>query len=110
MADGLLNIALGAGIAPEDVKAIADAIDPDELTKLILDLSNIYSPSTGEAEASAFVHAWMEREGFRPLSVGAVPHHSLERCGGCRWAVPSAALCCARPPDGVDGLRLPAGA
>lgn len=74
MADGLLDAALGAGIAPEDVKAIADAIDIEELKTLILDLANIYSPSTGEAEASAFVHDWMEREGFRPLSVGAVPH------------------------------------
>ncbi|MBY9067225.1 peptidase M20 [Hyphomonas sp. WL0036] len=74
MADGLLETAIGAGISPEDVKAISDAIDIEELTKLVLDLSNIYSPSTGEAEASAFVHEWMSREGFRPLSVGAVPH------------------------------------
>ena len=74
MADGITKPSMLSAFSDEDVKAISDAIDISELTGLILDLSNIYSPSTGEAEASAFVHAWMEREGFKPLSVGAVPH------------------------------------
>ena len=74
MADGLSEAKLASGITPEDVKAISEAIDIEELTQLILDLANIYSPSTGEAEAAEFVRQWMDREGFEPFTVGAVPH------------------------------------
>ena len=60
-------------ITSADRDAVAAAIDKDELVALILELANIYSPSTKEAEAAAYVHAWMDREGFAPRSVGATP-------------------------------------
>ena len=63
----------GAEVSAADRDAIAAAIDADELVALILELANIYSPSTKEAEAAAYVRAWMEREGFWPRCVGATP-------------------------------------
>ena len=74
MAEGTSDLLLNAGVSAEDVKAISDAIDMEELTRLILELSNIYSPSTCEAESAEFVRKWMETEGFNPFTVGAVPH------------------------------------
>ena len=72
-------------ISAADKAMIAAAIDRDELVKLVLDLSNIHSPSTQEAEAAAFVYDWMEREGFNPRSVGATPERPniIGEFGGC---------------------------
>ncbi|MEZ5937952.1 MAG: peptidase M20 [Hyphomonadaceae bacterium] len=60
-------------ISKDDVEAIKAAIDKEELTTLVLELSNIYSPSTKEKMAADYVHDWMAREGFNPRAVGATP-------------------------------------
>jgi len=55
----------------EDLKKkVLDLIDPEDLTKLVLDLGNIKSPFLFEREAGQFVYDWMEREGFTPKKVG----------------------------------------
>lgn len=61
-------------VAPALRDAIAAAIDPDELTALILELANIPSYQSHEEQAGRFVFDWMQREGFRPRKVAAVPH------------------------------------
>ncbi len=73
MADGGAAAGMADMVDPADREAIAAAIDREELTRLVLELSNIYSPSTGEAEAAAYVRDWMAREGFNPRTVGATP-------------------------------------
>lgn len=60
-------------VTAEERDAIAAAIDTDELVTLALTLGNIPSPSRSEAASAAFVHDWMDREGFRPRRVGATP-------------------------------------
>lgn len=60
-------------ISREDKARIEDAIDADELTHLALELGNIPSRSGEEAAAAGYVFDWMQREGFRPRSVGATP-------------------------------------
>jgi len=78
MADGAFPL---AGPAPHTVsdadrKAIIDAIDVEELTALALDLGNIPSPAGHELAAGNFVYDWMDREGFNPRKVGAVPERN----------------------------------
>lgn len=53
--------------------AIIDAIDRDELVRLVLDLCNIPSPMGSGAEAGRFVYDWMAREGFSPRKAGLIP-------------------------------------
>ena len=60
-------------VTEADRAALAAAIDVEELTELALTLGNIPSPSRSEAKAAAFVHDWMEAEGFSPRKVGATP-------------------------------------
>lgn len=50
------------------------ALDPAELQALVLELSNIPSGQGQEAESGDYVFKWMQREGFRPRKVAAVPH------------------------------------
>ncbi len=50
------------------------ALDPDELRALVLELSAIPSGQGQEAEAGEYVFRWMDREGFAPRRVAAVPH------------------------------------
>lgn len=45
-------------------------IDEQELTDLILALSNIHSPFPYEKEAGDYVYDWMKKEGFNPKRVG----------------------------------------
>lgn len=49
-------------------------LDPDALQSLVLELSNIPSPQGMEARAGEYVFDWMQREGFGPRRVAAVPH------------------------------------
>jgi acetylornithine deacetylase/succinyl-diaminopimelate desuccinylase-like protein len=78
MADGAFPL---AGPAPHTVsdadrQALIDAIDVEELTALALDLGNIPSPAGHELAAGNFVYDWMDREGFNPRKVGAVPERN----------------------------------
>jgi acetylornithine deacetylase/succinyl-diaminopimelate desuccinylase-like protein len=78
MADGAFPL---AGPAPHTVsdadrQALIDAIDVEELTNLALELGNIPSPAGHELMAGNFVYDWMEREGFNPRKVGAVPERN----------------------------------
>lgn len=49
---------------------VLDCIDEQELTDLILALSNIPSPFPYEKEAGDYVYEWMKAEGFRPRRIG----------------------------------------
>jgi acetylornithine deacetylase/succinyl-diaminopimelate desuccinylase-like protein len=55
--------------ANETVCAAIDAMR-DDLTKLGLDLGNIYAPTGLEEAAGNYVYEWMERNGFGPERVG----------------------------------------
>lgn len=55
----------------QDLKAISDAIDLNELIELALTLGNIPSQSRHEENAAQFVFDWMDKEGFRPRKCGA---------------------------------------
>ncbi len=59
-------------------------LDPAELERLVLELSRIPAPQGCEAEAGEFVFSWMDREGFAPRRVAAVPHrfNVVGRYGG----------------------------
>ncbi|MDH1866518.1 hypothetical protein N5D83_06765 [Pseudomonas chengduensis] len=61
-------------VSAEEKSAICAAIDQNELVDLALTLGNIPSRSGYEAEAAGYVYQWMEKEGFTPRSVAAVPH------------------------------------
>jgi len=50
------------------------ALDVGALQALVLELSNIPSAQGREEAAGNYVFAWMQREGFMPRKVAAVPH------------------------------------
>ena len=60
--------------AEDALARIEAALDRDELCDLVLTLSNIPSGQGHEAQSGAFVYDWMQREGFRPRRIAAVPH------------------------------------
>ena len=62
-------------MTPSDyLPRIDAALDASELSALVLALSNIPSGQGCEAESGNFVHDWMQREGFQPRRIAAVPH------------------------------------
>jgi acetylornithine deacetylase/succinyl-diaminopimelate desuccinylase-like protein len=61
-------------ISDEEKALIKAAIDIDEITELALTLGNIHSTSGEEAEAASYVHNWLQDEGFKTRTAGAVPH------------------------------------
>ena len=78
MADGSSPFSAAAPnpVSDADRAAIAAAIDTDELVKLALTLGNIPSPAGQELAAGEFVFDWMDKEGFNPRKVGAVPERN----------------------------------
>lgn len=49
---------------------IISCINADELVDLTLKMGNIYSPTGQEGEMAAFIHYWMEKNGFDPRLIG----------------------------------------
>ena len=56
--------------AKDNVCNAVDALQ-DELTKLGLDLGNIYAPLGKELQAGNYVYDWMAQNGFKPERIGA---------------------------------------
>ena len=57
----------------DDVQAIKQSVDLQELTELALTLSNIPSPSGQERAAADFVHQWCLEQGFTARKVAMIP-------------------------------------
>ena len=53
-----------------ETERILQEIDRKELVDLALAMGNIYSPTGQEGEMAAFVHDWMEKNGFEPRRIG----------------------------------------
>ncbi|BFM08401.1 hypothetical protein [Halioxenophilus aromaticivorans] len=58
----------------QEKAAIKAALNIEEITELALTLGNIHSSSGEEAEAAGFVQNWLQAEGFKTRTAGAVPH------------------------------------
>ena len=56
--------------AKDNVCSAIDALQ-DELTKLGLDLGNIYAPLGKELQAGNYVYDWMAQNGLKPERIGA---------------------------------------
>lgn len=59
-------------ISEKEARAIEAAIDPDELTSLVLTLCNTPAPVGHEERAGQLVHDWLQQEGFQPRKVALV--------------------------------------
>ena len=92
---------------------IVARIDPREVVDLALELGNIDSPTGNEGVAGEFVHAWLERNGFRPRRIALVPDRinvaaTIEGSGGGYSLIFNAHLDTTLRSDAVWSAREPA--
>ncbi len=66
-------------LSPEQQR-IVDAIDPEELARLALDLGKIDSTPNKEGPVAEFLCDWLSKEGFEPKTLALIPERPNVYC------------------------------